>query len=68
MPYGSESEIGNQYYADIKVEIFYDLDVKEVKESVKEIQRINQTFAYYITGKQNIHNSKIDLILSLLYN
>ncbi|HHW39372.1 MAG TPA: hypothetical protein GXX18_19510 [Bacillales bacterium] len=67
MPYGSESEIGmgNQYYADIEVEIFDDLGIKEVEKCVKEIQCINQTFAYYITGKLNIDNSKIESTIDI---
>ncbi|GKU27834.1 hypothetical protein [Clostridium folliculivorans] len=67
MPYGSESEIeiGNQYYADIEVEIFNDLDIKVVEESLKEMQCINQTFAYYITGKLNIDNSKIESAIDI---
>lgn len=62
---GSEIEIGNQYYADIEVEIFDDLDVKEVEKSVKEMQCINQTFACYITGKLNIDNSKIESTIDI---
>ena len=55
MPYGSGSE----------VEIFDDLDVKEVEKSVKEMQCVNQTFVYSITGKLNIDNSKIESTIDI---
>lgn len=70
MPYGSESEIeiGNQYYVNIEVEIFDDIYINEGEKCIKEMQCINQTFAYYISGKLNIDNSKIESIIDIYLN
>ena len=62
MPFGIESgiNIGNQYYADIEVQVYDDMELKELKEEIREIKCINQTFAYYIRGKLNVNKNIIE--------
>lgn len=70
MPYGIENdiEIANQYYANIEAEIFDDLGIKEVEKCDKQIRCIDETFSYYIIGKLNIDNSRIESTIDIYLN
>lgn len=67
MPYGSsvQLEIGKQYHINLEADIYDELEIKEVGKAVKEIKCINQTFAYYISGKLDIDNGKIESTIDI---
>ncbi|MHC1685190.1 MAG: hypothetical protein AB6733_20015 [Clostridiaceae bacterium] len=67
MPYGIEESIetGKQYYAEIEVEVYNDIDLKELQDHKREIENIKKTFAYYIRGKLNLEKNLIESTLEI---
>lgn len=73
MPYGTDFWIveGKKYYSEIESIIFDKLIIKEIYESIKEIQYSKSSFSHRVHGIMDIDkgaiHSSIDVYLDMAY-
>ncbi len=60
---GVQKEIGDT--CNFEIELFDDLEIKEIAESKKEVHRIGNSYSYYIRGILDVDALKIHSILDI---
>ena len=60
---GVEKNIGD--ICDFKIQLYDDLEMKEIAENKKEIHRIGNSYSYYVRGILDIDALKIHSILDI---